>query len=398
MDVVVVIAQYQPALLTLLQLEMRCGDRLLHHPVERLGAGEREDLVGTVGSEESGAEQLEPGGAGPVFEPGHEHHVHRGPSPGAAQPPMDLGMRSRGTPVLGNRHEVGDGDGAVVRLEGGLEDIGPRQVALGGGPPALGMDRPGPAPLRIEQRGEHTAAIKTGETAPVDGAVQANQSGRPHVADHSVVGDRLLLANGAGAPAGGFGRRLGLDVGHRHKYKVYDRHLASPATVVHLPAPSPTNMRAFTLLLALALAACRAGGRPTTAPAPREDDAALTQQLTAQLDRAASDWNRGDLDGFVSDYARESTTTFVDGRRARHGFDFIRENYAPRFAPNARRDSLHFEEVEVRRLSPMLALVTARYILERSGTTTASGPFTLVMEQRPEGWRILHDHSSSDPR
>jgi beta-aspartyl-peptidase (threonine type) len=120
--------------------------------------------------------------------------------------------------------------------------------------------------------------------------------------------------------------------------------------------------------------------------------------MVAQLERAAKDWNRGDLDGFLSDYAPESTTTFVDGGRSRHGFDFIRERYAKWFAPGARRDSLRFEEVEARRLSPTLALVTARYILERNGTATSSGPFTLVMERRPNGWRILHDHSSSDPR
>jgi uncharacterized protein (TIGR02246 family) len=157
-------------------------------------------------------------------------------------------------------------------------------------------------------------------------------------------------------------------------------------------------MRAFMLLLAFGFAACQGGGRPTTAPTPRSDAAALTEEMAVQLERGAEDWNRGDLEGFLSDYAPESTTTFVDGRRARHGIAFIRENYARWFAPNARRDSLRFEELEARRLSPTLALVTARYILERGGATTASGPFTLVMERRREGWRILHDHTSSDPR
>jgi ketosteroid isomerase-like protein len=156
-------------------------------------------------------------------------------------------------------------------------------------------------------------------------------------------------------------------------------------------------MRASTYLLALTFVACRPTARPS-ASSPPSDRVALTQQMVTQLERAASDWNRGDLESFLSDYAPESTTTFVDGRRARHGFDFIRENYAPRFAPGARRDSLRFEEVEVRPLSSTLALVTARFILHRGGTVTASGPFTLVMEQRPEGWKILHDHSSSDPR
>jgi uncharacterized protein (TIGR02246 family) len=157
-------------------------------------------------------------------------------------------------------------------------------------------------------------------------------------------------------------------------------------------------MRLSLYFLALALAACRPAGRPTTAPPSQGDGTGLTRQLVAQLERAATDWNRGDLEGFLSDYAPESTTTFVDGHRARHGFDFIRDNYARRFRPGAQRDSLHFGEVEVRRLSPTLALVTARYILQRGDSVTSSGPFTLVMEQRPPGWRILHDHSSSDPR
>ncbi len=156
-------------------------------------------------------------------------------------------------------------------------------------------------------------------------------------------------------------------------------------------------MRAITLLLAAAIAACRTGGE-TTASGSNSSVVTLASQITSQLDRAADDWNRGDLEGFLSDYAAESTTTFVDGRRARHGFEFIRHNYAPRFAPGARRDSLRFEEVEARHLSPVLALVTARFVLTRGDSVTASGPFTLVMEQRPAGWRILHDHTSRDPR
>ena len=157
-------------------------------------------------------------------------------------------------------------------------------------------------------------------------------------------------------------------------------------------------MRAPIYLLAVALLACRPGGRPSTTPPPEVDRAALTAAMTTQLDRAASDWNRGDLEGFLSDYAPDSSTTFIDGRRARHGLGFIRENYARWFAPGARRDSLHFEELEARPLSPTLALVTARYVLQRNGVVSASGPFTLVMERRPQGWKILHDHSSSDPR
>lgn len=140
-------------------------------------------------------------------------------------------------------------------------------------------------------------------------------------------------------------------------------------------------------------AACR----PSPAPDPvAPDPAALTTHLESLFARAAADWNRGDLDGFMSDYAQDSTTSFISGGHLRSGFDWIRSMYAPRFAPGAQRDSLRFEEFNVRPLTPELALVTARYILFRDGRTTASGPFTLVMEHRDDGWKILHDHSSSD--
>jgi beta-aspartyl-peptidase (threonine type) len=118
----------------------------------------------------------------------------------------------------------------------------------------------------------------------------------------------------------------------------------------------------------------------------------------AQFERSAADWNRGDLDGFMSDYARDSLTGFVSGGRVERGFGWIRDHYAPLFQPGARRDSLRFESIHARPLGSGFALVTARYVLYRDGATTSSGPFTLVMQRQPDGWKILHDHTSSDPR
>ncbi|HEX2450626.1 MAG TPA: nuclear transport factor 2 family protein [Gemmatimonadales bacterium] len=151
------------------------------------------------------------------------------------------------------------------------------------------------------------------------------------------------------------------------------------------------SVRVFTappvLALALLLAACR--------PEPRAD---LVPVFTAQFHRSAADWNRGDLDGFMADYARDSLTGFVSAGRVERGYDWIRAHYAPRFREGARRDSLRFENVQARPLGRDFALVTARYVLARDGATVSSGPFTLVMQRQADGWKILHDHTSSDPR
>ncbi len=145
--------------------------------------------------------------------------------------------------------------------------------------------------------------------------------------------------------------------------------------------------------LLVSLLGC-APAAPSTPALP--DRTELTSTITAQFTRSADAWNRGDLDAFVGDYASDSLTGFVSGGHVQHGYQWIREHYAPRFAPGASRDSLRFEEFDVRPLAPAVALISARFILYRDGRNTASGPFTLVMERRPDGWKILHDHTSSD--
>lgn len=155
----------------------------------------------------------------------------------------------------------------------------------------------------------------------------------------------------------------------------------------------------FHMLLVAGLVASCAPAAPAGGPAPtaRPDAAALTDTIRTQFARSTEAWNRGDLDGFMADYARDSTTSYMAGGHLRQGYEWIRSNYARNyFAPGKRRDALRFEEFAVRPLSPTLALVTARFVLEDGGRVTASGPFTLVMERRPDGWKILHDHSSGD--
>jgi uncharacterized protein (TIGR02246 family) len=150
--------------------------------------------------------------------------------------------------------------------------------------------------------------------------------------------------------------------------------------------PARTITAPPVLALGLLLSACES--RP----------ADLVPTFVAQFDRAAADWNRGDLDGFMADYARDSLTGFVSAGRVERGYDWIRAHYAPRFADGAQRDSLRFENLQVRPLGRDFALVTARYVLARSGATVSSGPFTLVMQRQTDGWKIVHDHTSSDPR
>lgn len=152
---------------------------------------------------------------------------------------------------------------------------------------------------------------------------------------------------------------------------------------------SQETLPRYVLVAVLLGAACSAPPLPLGDP-PRE--------IAAMLARSAADWNRGDLAGFMSDYAQDSLTSYVSGGHVQYGwqplFDRYQRNY---FAPGKSRDSLAFDELRVRALTPDFAYATARFRLLRRDSVIASGPFTLVLQRQGERWRILHDHTSSDP-
>ncbi len=142
------------------------------------------------------------------------------------------------------------------------------------------------------------------------------------------------------------------------------------------------------MLVALVCWACSSGEPPPIDPTPA---------LRAMLEASAAAWNRGDLEAFLSDYAEDPATSFVSGGRVHRGFTWIRDNYAPAFVPDASRDSLRFEELAARALGADHALATARFVLFRDDSVTASGPFTLVLRRSNGSWQIIHDHTSRDP-
>lgn len=138
------------------------------------------------------------------------------------------------------------------------------------------------------------------------------------------------------------------------------------------------------------LTACSAPAVPMGDP-PKE--------IMAMLTRSAADWNRGDLEGFMGDYAHDSLTGYMSGGHVQYGWQALHDRYqANYFAPGKSRDSLTFEEVRVRTLTPDFAYVTARFLLIRRDSVVASGPFTLVVQKQGDRWRILHDHTSPDPK
>lgn len=161
--------------------------------------------------------------------------------------------------------------------------------------------------------------------------------------------------------------------------------------------PGPAGKTAAAAALAVLLGACWVEPVERDELERSESGPGLEERVAAALDASADAWNRGDLEGFMSVYLQSPRTTYVGSTGLEVGYAAIRQRYAPLFEPGADRDSLAFESLRVRALGDDVAVGTARWVLRDDGEVTGSGPFSLVLRQANGDWKIVHDHSSSDP-
>jgi ketosteroid isomerase-like protein len=115
--------------------------------------------------------------------------------------------------------------------------------------------------------------------------------------------------------------------------------------------------------------------------------------LRAQQDS----WNRGDIDGFMNGYARSVSTVFISEDTIRRGWQTVRDRYKQKYSNRAKMGKLAFSHLEITLLSSDSAVASGRWTLKRANDQP-HGRFTLILKRLPEGWRIVHDHTSAAPQ
>jgi ketosteroid isomerase-like protein len=148
------------------------------------------------------------------------------------------------------------------------------------------------------------------------------------------------------------------------------------------------------LLLATLLGAffVSASGKPGAQKLKDTDRTAIMAVLTTQQ----NDWNKGDIPGFMAGYWNSTELTFAGTRGFTRGWQPVMERYTKSYADKAAMGTLDFQELEIRSLGPDAALVLGKWHLQRQAGDVG-GIFTLVLQRFPEGWRIIHDHTTQSP-
>ncbi len=116
---------------------------------------------------------------------------------------------------------------------------------------------------------------------------------------------------------------------------------------------------------------------------------AIDQVLNQQVEA----WNEGRLEDFMAGYWNSDELTFFSGNKQTNGWQETLERYQKGYQEMG---TLTFSDVSIELLSSTSAVVRGRWkvVLKKE---TRDGLFTLIFKKTRDGWRIVHDHTSTEP-
>jgi ketosteroid isomerase-like protein len=148
-------------------------------------------------------------------------------------------------------------------------------------------------------------------------------------------------------------------------------------------------LKLLVLAFVTLLPACLTAVEASSNPAEKEIAATLNVQVDA--------WNRGDLEGFMQGYWNSPELTFSSGGTVTRGWQPTLDRYRRRYqSAGSEMGKLRFDDLQITVLDSDSAFVRGRWRLTLSNGKQPGGLFTLIVRRKPEGWRIVHDHTSGE--
>ena len=131
--------------------------------------------------------------------------------------------------------------------------------------------------------------------------------------------------------------------------------------------------------------------------APAQNSQSTTEPAIQQvLQRQQEAWNHHDLESFMSGYWNSPELTFFSGAKISSGWQATIERYRKTYQGEGREmGKLEFSDLTIEALAPDAAFVRGAWRLTMSDGETPHGLFTLIFRKFPDGWKIVHDHTSA---
>lgn len=115
-------------------------------------------------------------------------------------------------------------------------------------------------------------------------------------------------------------------------------------------------------------------------------------EIQTILDQQKKAWNKGNIKGFMEYYWNSENFTFQSGNIRLHGWNALLSRYKNSYS-GENMGTLDFNDIYIKVLSNDVAYVLGRWRLMQKDSSK-EGLFTIIFQRMPDGWRIIHDHTS----
>lgn len=126
-----------------------------------------------------------------------------------------------------------------------------------------------------------------------------------------------------------------------------------------------------------------------TTSAQNKDEQTIRNLLSRQM----SDWNKGNIAGFMKGYWNNDSLLFVGKNGPNYGYRTTLQNYLKSYPDTTAMGKLNFDILKVQALSPDCYFVLGKWMLKRT-IGNLSGHYTLILRKIKGEWVIVSDHSS----
>ena len=124
------------------------------------------------------------------------------------------------------------------------------------------------------------------------------------------------------------------------------------------------------------------------------DHEKIEKEIAVVLYNQVRYWNEGSIEKYMSGYDRSDSLRFASGGDVSYGWQTTFNRYKKGYPNRDAMGILTFSDIDITVISEDAALVFGKWELQKENENPW-GLFTLLFQKTKDGWRIVHDHTSS---
>lgn len=117
------------------------------------------------------------------------------------------------------------------------------------------------------------------------------------------------------------------------------------------------------------------------------------KMLISILEKQESDWNKGNLKGFLSAYWNSDTLRSLSVRGLQYGYDRLEKKLLKSYPDSASMGHLDYDVIQIELIGEMDAMITGKW-LRKNDKKFQGGFFTVLMRKIKGRWLIVSEQLS----